>query len=247
MDLFATVVCVVGVRDLAVVAIVDDVVILAVSTASATLARSDAAPSFDFESLLKTLDALSEATLDASATTAQPSLDASFAAVLAQHGRLMEWIAQTLAPHAERQTRVEAARARVDEATQAVLRIVAALREKQAQIETLLAEAERRRQRRNEAAPLDHAQIINYARRLAKYTSPPSNPKIPAIPPIPQDAHMKRSMLYAPLLESTSEAANGEESNAQAEVVLMDLSVLKPFQSSADQDEVDEDELNLDL
>ncbi|KAJ3400796.1 hypothetical protein HDU80_006600 [Chytriomyces hyalinus] len=215
------------------------------SSASESPSESASAPKFDFDKILLSLDALYAAT-----SSEEGEGDATaLAQVLAEHQRMMAWVDTVLVPHQERQARIVAVQQRVQTASEAILQLVQVLRTAQTGLEHVLAEALQRKQLRSEAAPLDHALIINHARRLARYTSPPSNPSVPAIPPIPQDAHMKRSMLYMPNQLDT--LVNADALNASSAVqpeVVMELDMLRLVQNQSNaHEEVDEDELNLDL
>ncbi|KAJ3252335.1 hypothetical protein HDU77_005207 [Chytriomyces hyalinus] len=212
---------------------------------SSSASESASAPKFDFDKVLLSLDALYAAT-----SSEESEGDATaLAQVLAEHQRMMAWVDTVLVPHQERQARIVAVQQRVQTASEAILQLVQVLRTAQTGLEHVLAEALQRKQLRSEAAPLDHALIINHARRLARYTSPPSNPSVPAIPPIPQDAHMKRSMLYMPNQLDT--LVNADALNASSAVqpeVVMELDMLRLVQNQSNaHEEVDEDELNLDL
>ncbi|KAJ3242558.1 hypothetical protein HDU81_000003 [Chytriomyces hyalinus] len=212
---------------------------------SSSASESASAPQFDFDKVLLSLDALYAAT-----SSEESEGDANaLAQVLVEHQRMMAWVDTVLVPHQERQARIAAVQQRVQTASDAILQLVQVLRTAQTGLENVLAEAHQRKQLRSDAAPLDHALIINHARRLARYTSPPSNPSVPAIPPIPQDAHMKRSMLYMPNQLDT--LVNADALNASSDIqpeVVMELDMLRLVQNQSNaHEEVDEDELNLDL
>ncbi|KAJ1558651.1 hypothetical protein HK096_008180 [Nowakowskiella sp. JEL0078] len=63
---------------------------------------------------------------------------------------------------------------------------------------------------------VDHKRLVSYAQRIARYTSAPHNwapgQNVPVFPPIPQDMHMKTSLLFqADRAKAEIDALNDEE------------------------------------
>ncbi len=101
-------------------------------------------------------------------------------------------------------------------------------------------------QQQTEQRPLDLQAVLDYAQYISRYTAAPhagSTNRI-AYPPIPQDSHMKMSMLFRPV--STAQAQETTEATRDT-----DVSLLNPFellqQETEDQAAAEEDLLDLDL
>ncbi|KAJ3412960.1 hypothetical protein HDV05_008675 [Chytridiales sp. JEL 0842] len=114
----------------------------------------------------------------------------------------------------------------------AVLEVVTKLREAERSLETLLSDARQKQKVMMEA-------------NKAKYTGPPPAGAPLIYPPIPQDAHMKRSLLFQPDAQTSEEQKKDEP--AQPEIIMeMDLlSRLAPSQETTQ--EAHEELLDLDL
>ncbi|KAJ3011686.1 UNVERIFIED_CONTAM: hypothetical protein HDU68_001573 [Siphonaria sp. JEL0065] len=217
-----------------------------------------------FTSPLATLDALLLATSDSS--TPQSEYEKLFSDLIAQQQALSHQAATTLKSHQTKQSILEAKKNQVQQLHAQIFTLVSTLVVQKQRLEKVLDSANKAKLKKKEQTPLDPsnlAAIVNYSRRLSKFTAPPLNPAIPSMPPIPQDAHMKRSLLFAADYQSELVAdKNGlvhadtvggltDTSEALMEMDFMAQLVQNPAHAStatADGDEMDEeDELNLDL
>ncbi|KAI9336088.1 hypothetical protein BDR26DRAFT_936137 [Obelidium mucronatum] len=221
--------------------------------------------------ILATLDELQQ-------QTTAPTSDASLQRLwtqLSQQQRRVALYAQTgLAAHRAAQARIGGAAAAAGDAQRQIGGVVAALGAQKARLEALLRAAAAARAKARAAAATSavrpaaaHARIVNYARRLARHTAAgPAGAPSQAhahVPPIPQDAHMKRSLLFAPQNTDDSVADlntnNPLDADAMADEPLMELDFMEklvrnPAHSSSNAEDADgdhvmneEDELNLDL
>ncbi|KAJ3331377.1 hypothetical protein HDU76_003354 [Blyttiomyces sp. JEL0837] len=94
---------------------------------------------------------------------------------------------------------------------------------------------------------MDFPGLIAYGHRLAKYTSPPP-PGYPIhFPPIPQDSHMKKSLLYQPdMLKAISD--NEDAQHVLQNEPVMEMDVLSKLVSTVETAQEPEHELlDLDL
>lgn len=87
------------------------------------------------------------------------------------------------------------------------------------------------------ADAVDPKVLLAYARRVAKYTLSPLDPNSWVIePPIPQESHIRRSLLYQQdLKKAVTESANSESAGIKPEhIELVAVSESKPVKRSTD-------------
>ncbi|KAI9336494.1 vitamin-D-receptor interacting mediator subunit 4-domain-containing protein [Zopfochytrium polystomum] len=100
------------------------------------------------------------------------------------------------------------------------------LRNAERMLEDLLSEVHLRRSKMQQAksGTTNYREIIGYAHRLAKYTSPPLAGMPIMYPPVPQDSHMKRSLLFQQ--EAATADAQAEAETELNPRMLMEIDVL---------------------
>ncbi|KAJ3070098.1 hypothetical protein HDU98_006860 [Podochytrium sp. JEL0797] len=197
------------------------------------------------------LDALLALTNSASDNTGTEAA-ALFTLLCEQQASLLDVAARETSAHQQRQALLATRQQRVAAAEQRIQGLVSALEAQQRALQQTIAKAKQHK----ETAPKDkhthHAQVVHYARRLAKYSSQNTNPMIHSMPPIPQDAHMKRGLLFARLDVAVAGDEKKEEDTSQEESLMerdvLSKLVMNPAHASHNDDMMDEeDELNLDL
>ncbi|KAJ3345695.1 hypothetical protein HDU83_003841 [Entophlyctis luteolus] len=244
--------------------------------------------SFDFDGVLASLDALTAAA--ATSSTVDPSADSigdgrsAVEAAMRKIDEFERW-SQALPEALQPLQRLQRVQQAVDAQTKVIRELVESLLRAQAVLERQLAVAYELQNRAADggertssetagaardasADPSDSqrntvpmADILGYARRLARFSAPPPTSGVPANPPIPQDAHMKRSMLFLPahlqLAPDASDARNGDAhdggaaaEDADAFVMDVDMSQLVANPAHAPPDAAGDDAddvLDLDL
>ncbi|KAJ3108222.1 Dynein assembly factor with WDR repeat domains 1 [Phlyctochytrium planicorne] len=151
--------------------------------------------------------------------------------------------------HVKRQNQIRKVQSDVYTCNASILTLLRQLKDAENKLENMLKTAEDRRKavEQTKQKRIDYESILSYGRRLAKYTSPPP-PGLPInYPPIPQDAHMRRSLLFAP--EASQEAVLQTEQDIQPQVLLeMDMSKISAVAETAPHaEEEEQDLLDLDL
>ncbi|KAJ3397183.1 hypothetical protein HDU92_000488, partial [Lobulomyces angularis] len=92
---------------------------------------------------------------------------------------------------------------------------------------------------------IDFKNLISYGKKIARYTSAPHNfdpskpsDGLPVFPPIPQDMHMKRSLLFQPLFGKNVDQAGATTENNE---------ISNKFEIIIDKEEESEEDEDLDL
>ncbi|KAJ3196725.1 hypothetical protein HK101_007957 [Irineochytrium annulatum] len=176
----------------------------------------------ELKGLVELLDELStsfnaDAPEDSSATCLEKVVDST--------KRITSLVDQVQENHVLLQ-RVVNAKAAIHTVNLSIMDTVQKLKQAEKKLDSVLAEAEERRRLMKQAntKTIPNAEIISYAHRLGKYTSPPP-PGFPIIyPPIPQDAHMKRSLLFQ--TEVVAATQDYQESSEPQVLLAMDVSKL---------------------
>ncbi|KAJ3119945.1 hypothetical protein HK100_000098 [Physocladia obscura] len=135
-------------------------------------------------------------------TTTSTTIESSkiaFARVITAQNNLRDLLTR-LQPQLAAHARLTSARAALTSATADIHALVTALKNAESALDRTLARAQRisppaPQPTATTATTVDIPSIVGYARRLAKHSSAGGG-GIGALPPIPQDAHMKRSMLF---------------------------------------------------
>ncbi|KAJ3083403.1 hypothetical protein HK102_001097 [Quaeritorhiza haematococci] len=142
----------------------------------------------------------------------------------------------------------------IEEHNVAILKLVRWLQLAESKLETLLSGArdKMKSMKRAKEAAVDHSELIAYAHRISQYTSAPHNWKpnapqegIPVFPPIPQDMHMKRSMLFQPDLAKP--VSRAQEIFEQPEIAMEIDLLTQPLQPVDTEHAPEEQEALLDL
>lgn len=176
----------------------------------------------------------------ADSSTDPATVAATLAKVLERHTELRE-LGLQLESHQNTQRQIISLEREIIQTDAAVMDLLQRLRTAEKMMEDLLADIQYKDRGPSKKNAIDFKQVVSYAHRLAKYTSPPPEGMPIMYPPIPQDAHMKRGLLFQS--EGLRPEAPSEEPLLDQEIVMeidMISKLVKPAQEPVE-------ELDLDL
>ncbi|KAI8815316.1 vitamin-D-receptor interacting mediator subunit 4-domain-containing protein [Cladochytrium replicatum] len=170
----------------------------------------------------------------------------------------LDGLLDQLEEHQAFQRKIEEQEAEIEYLNGSILGVVKRLQTAERKLEEIVTDTRQKVQimKRANQGVLDHKELVSYAHRVARYTSAPPNWKpnaptgVPVFPPIPQDMHMKMSLLSQPD-RARAVVTTQEEVEMQADLA-MDLDVfaatsMAGIQPKRAPEETNEELLDLDF